>query len=107
MTWAPAHSRTGVMYIIPLVIVTIDGQDFAIVDIGMRMLTPRELFLCQGFPPDYKIDITVRVKQKRGRRYVWIEKPITKGAQVRLCGNSVCPPHAESIVRANYVERVA
>jgi DNA (cytosine-5)-methyltransferase 1 len=90
-----------------LVVVTIDGQDFAIVDIGMRMLTPRELFLCQGFPPDYKIDITVRLKRKRGRRYVWIEKPLTKGAQVRLCGNSVSPPHARAVVFANYVEQTA
>jgi len=85
-----------------LVLVTIDGQDFAIVDIGMRMLTPRELFLCQGFPPDYKIDITVRRRVKKGRRYIYRDKPLTKGAQVRLCGNSVCPPHAASIVRANY-----
>jgi DNA (cytosine-5)-methyltransferase 1 len=53
-----------------------------IVDIGMRMLTPRELFNAQGFPPDYIID-----RDAEGR-------PITKTAQVAKCGNSVCPPIA-------------
>lgn len=71
------------------VTVTIDGEEYVIVDIGMRMLTPRELFNAQGFPPDYVID-----RDATGR-------PITKTAQVAKCGNSVCPPLAEALVRAN------
>jgi DNA (cytosine-5)-methyltransferase 1 len=71
------------------VTVTIEGEEYVIVDIGMRMLTPRELFNAQGFPPDYIID-----RDAEGR-------PITKTAQVAKCGNSVCPPLAEALVRAN------
>jgi DNA (cytosine-5)-methyltransferase 1 len=71
-----------------LVTVTIDGEEYVIVDIGMRMLTPRELFLAQGFPADYQID----APGPRGRR-------LTKTAQVRMCGNSVCPPFAAAFVR--------
>lgn len=58
-------------------------------DLGMRPLTPRELFNCQGFPADYEINPMVR-----GRGL-----GIT--AQVRLVGNSVSPPVAEALVRAN------
>lgn len=75
-----------------LVTVTIAGEEYVIVDIGMRMLTPRELFAAQGFPPDYIID-----RDSSG-------KPITKTAQVAKCGNSVCPPLAEALVRANMPE---
>lgn len=75
-----------------LVTVTIAGEEYVIVDIGMRMLTPRELFNAQGFPPDYVID-----RDSSG-------KPITKTAQVAKCGNSVCPPLAEALVRANMVD---
>lgn len=71
------------------VIVEIDGNTYAIADIGMRMLTPRELYRCQGFPDSYVIDRTAD------------GKAITKTAQVRMCGNSVCPPMAEALVRAN------
>lgn len=78
-----------------LVTVTIDGEEYVIVDIGMRMLTPRELFNAQGFPPDYIIDRDVD------------GKPITKTAQVAKCGNSVCPPLAEALVRANLPAAVA
>lgn len=70
-------------------IVTIAGEDWAIVDIGMRMLTPRELYRAQGFPDDYIIDQT-----GDGR-------PLTRTAQVRMCGNSVSPPMAKAIVQAN------
>ncbi|KMS54574.1 DNA cytosine methyltransferase [Sphingobium cupriresistens] len=72
-----------------LVVVTIGGEDYVIVDIGMRMLTPRELFAAQGFPPDYIIDLMVN-----GR-------PLTKTAQVRMCGNSVSPVMSEALARAN------
>lgn len=73
-------------------LVTVDGQDYAIGDIGMRMLAPRELYRAQGFPDSYRIDVEFN------------GKPMTKTAQVRMCGNSVCPPVAAAIVRANCSE---
>lgn len=78
-----------------LVTVTIAGEEYVIVDIGMRMLTPRELFNAQGFPPEYIID-----RDSTG-------KPITKTAQVAKCGNSVCPPLAEALARVNMPEAAA
>jgi DNA (cytosine-5)-methyltransferase 1 len=75
-----------------LVTVTIDGEEYVIVDIGMRMLSPRELYRAQGFPDDYRIDLA----GPKG-------KPLTKTAQVRMVGNSVSPPVAAAIVRANCV----
>lgn len=71
-------------------IVTVHGVDYVIADIGMRMLTPRELFNAQGFPADYQIAF-----EHAGR-------PLPKSSQVRMCGNSVCPPLSEALVRANY-----
>jgi DNA (cytosine-5)-methyltransferase 1 len=71
-------------------IVMVHGEPYQIVDIGMRMLTPRELFAAQGFPADYIIDPV----GPSG-------KPLTKTAQIRMCGNSVCPPLAAALVRAN------
>ncbi|MGL4678563.1 MAG: DNA cytosine methyltransferase, partial [Plesiomonas shigelloides] len=73
-------------------LVTINGQDYAIVDIGLRMLTPRELYRAQGFPEAYTIDQGAAAE------------PITKTAQVRMCGNSVCPPLARALVASNYTE---
>lgn len=81
-----------------LVTVTIDGQDYALTDIGMRMLTPRERFLAQGFPADYIIDHGIDENGKRMK--------ISLDAQGRLCGNSVCPPLAEALVRCNLVDQV-
>lgn len=72
-----------------LVTVTIGGEDYVIVDIGMRMLSPRELFAAQGFPPDYIIELDVD-----GR-------PLTKTAQVRMCGNSVSPVMSRALAHAN------
>ncbi len=72
-----------------LVTVTIAGEPYVIADIGMRMLSPRELFLAQGFPGSYQIDIEVD------------GKPISKSNQVRMCGNSVCPQVAAALVSAN------
>ncbi|HSV48345.1 MAG TPA: DNA cytosine methyltransferase [Ramlibacter sp.] len=71
-------------------LVMVHGEPYQIVDIGMRMLTPRELYLAQGFPPSYIID-----RDATG-------KPLSKKDQVRMCGNSVCPPLARAIVGANY-----
>ncbi len=76
-------------------LVMVDGVPHAISDIGMRMLQPRELYTAQGFPASYIID-----RGADGR-------PLSKAAQVRMCGNSVCPPLAEALVRANYSERQA
>ena len=88
----PAHTLTAKAR---LGLVTIRGQDYQIVDIGMRMLTPRELFRAQGFP-----DETVIAPVFNG-------KPLTKTAQIRMCGNSVCPPLARAIVAANCSHLVA
>lgn len=78
-----------------LITVHIAGEEYVIVDIGMRMLTSRELFNAQGFPADYIIDHDA------------IGAPITKTAQVAKCGNSVCPPLSEALVRANLPEECA
>lgn len=76
-------------------LVTVRGQAYQIADIGLRMLTPRELYRAQGFPESYRIDTGAA------------GEPITKTAQVRMCGNSVCPPLARAIVAANYAEQQA
>ncbi|MGK5050750.1 DNA cytosine methyltransferase [Janthinobacterium sp. RB2P8] len=72
-------------------LVTIQGQDYQIVDIGLRMLQPRELFRAQGFPDDYIIGDDPAQGLK-----------LTKSAQVRMCGNSVCPPMAKALILANF-----
>lgn len=74
-------------------LVTVMGYKYYIADIGMRMLAPRELFNAQSFPADYIIDPIVG------------GKPLTKTAQVRMAGNSVCPVMAQALVRANVVEQ--
>ncbi|ULH08193.1 DNA cytosine methyltransferase [Alcaligenes faecalis] len=74
-------------------LVTVHGVDYQIVDIGLRMLTPRELYRAQGFPDSYIID-----RKSDG-------SPLTKTAQVRMCGNSVCPPLAHALVQANYSDQ--
>lgn len=73
-------------------LVTVAGIDYAIVDIGLRMLTPRELFDAQGFPHDYEIEQGVD-----GRL-------LSKAEQVARCGNAVPPQLAEALVRANLPE---
>nr|WP_321951041.1 DNA cytosine methyltransferase [Burkholderia cenocepacia] len=78
----PTRDRIG--------LVTIHGEDYAIVDIGMRMLTPRELARAQGFPDSYILDPIVN------------GKPLSKSAQVRMIGNSVCPDVATALIRANF-----
>lgn len=75
-----------------LVIVYIQGDPYIIVDIGMRMLTPRELFNAQGFPAKYIIDFDCN-----GKKY-------TKSEQVAKCGNAVPPAFSEALVRANLPE---
>lgn len=73
-------------------LVTIQGVDYQIVDIGLRMLEPRELYGCQGFPDDYIID-----HDFEGHTY-------PRSEQVRRCGNSVCPPLPAAMVRSNLPE---
>jgi DNA (cytosine-5)-methyltransferase 1 len=74
-----------------------------IVDIGMRMLTPRELFRAQGFEDDYVIDTAWIIDRETGEL---IKRRLTKSEQIRLCGNSVCPTVAEALVRANVPELI-
>lgn len=73
-------------------LVTIAGVDYQIVDIGLRMLEPKELYGCQGFPDDYIID------------HDYTGKPYPRSEQVRRCGNAVCPPIPAALVRANLPE---
>lgn len=78
------HDRFG--------LVTIQGVDYQIVDIGLRMLEPRELYGCQGFPDDYIID------------HDYSGKSYPRSEQVKRCGNAVCPPIPAAMVRANLPE---
>ena len=80
----PTHDRFG--------LVEIKGTMYRIVDIGLRMLEPRELYGCQGFPGDYIIDHDCE------------GKPYPRSEQVARCGNSVCPPLPAAMVRANLPE---
>ena len=80
----PTHDRFG--------LVTIQGVDYQIVDIGLRMLEPKELYGCQGFPDDYIID-----HGYDGKKY-------SRSEQVKRCGNAVCPPIPAALVRANLPE---
>lgn len=73
-------------------LVTIYGTEYQIADIGLRMLEPKELYGCQGFPEDYIID-----RDCDGKAY-------PRAEQVRRCGNAVCPPIPTALVRANLKE---
>lgn len=73
-------------------LVTVNGVDYRIVDIGLRMLEPKELYGCQGFPDDYIIS-----HDDTG-------KPCPRSEQVRRCGNAVCPPIPAALVKANLPE---
>ena len=75
-----------------ILLLWLNGACYYIHDIAMRMLKPRELYNAMGFPPDYIID----------RDYTGKEYGQTK--QVARCGNAVCPPMAEALVRANLPE---
>ena len=73
-------------------LVTIEGVDYQIVDIGLRMLEPKELYGCQGFPDDYIID------------HDYTGKTYPRTEQVKRCGNSVSPMIPNALVRANLRE---
>jgi DNA (cytosine-5)-methyltransferase 1 len=83
-------------------IVTVLGEDYQIVDIGMRMLTPRERFNAHSFPADYKIDILV---PRTGKNGLTVMKPITAEEQGRMVGNSVPCRWVKAVVAANYRPR--
>lgn len=79
-----SHDRFG--------LVTIEGVDYQIADIGLRMLEPKELYGCQGFPDDYIID-----RDFEGKKY-------SRTEQVKRCGNAVPPPFAQALVKSNMPE---
>lgn len=99
-----------------LVLVTLKGQTWALVDITLRMLHPRELARAQGFDDDYVIAPMVRrySKSRKSRKGSdtgssaeqgeWTLVPLSKAAQVRMIGNSVCPKLAQLILEANRVQ---
>lgn len=71
-------------------LVTVLGNEYAIMDIFLRMLKAEpELKLGQGFPKDYIIDRDIE-----GKRY-----PVSE--QVARIGNSVVPVMAQALVAAN------
>ena len=75
-----------------VILFNIDGAWYFIADVGLRMLTPRELYRANGFPDDYIID-----RDFTGKEY-------GKSKQVARCGNAVPPPFATALVRANLPE---
>ncbi len=79
-----SHDRFG--------LVAVNGVDYQIVDIGLRMLEPKELYGCQGFPNDYIID------------HDYTGKAYSRTEQVKRCGNAVCPPLPAAMVKANLPE---
>jgi DNA (cytosine-5)-methyltransferase 1 len=90
-------------------LVTIQGQDYQIVDIGLRMLAPHELYRAQGFPENYIINeipdpslLFVGGEQVAADPLTLPRIPLSKSSQVRMCGNSVCPPLSEALINANF-----
>lgn len=79
------------------VTIEVDGITLVLTDIGMRMLTPRERFTANGFPPDYIIDHGI---DENGDRIEF-----TLEQQGYMCGNAVCPTEARALVAANYRPR--
>ena len=75
-----------------MILFDIGGVMYFMADIGLRMLTPRELYLANGFPPDYQIE-----RDYTGTAY-------GKNKQVARCGNAVPPPFATALVRSNLPE---
>lgn len=79
-------------------LVTINGELMEVVDIGLRMLTPRELANAQGFRKDYILDPLYTSVNKRGKT---VTKRLSGSAQVRMIGNSVSPPPAAAVIWEN------
>ena len=76
-----------------ILLLKIDGTDYFISDITIRMLSPRELYNAMGFPKDYVIDHDVTGKR------------ISRADQVARCGNAVCPAVAAALAKANLPEK--
>lgn len=95
------HDRFG------LVTLRLEGETYAIADITFRMLKPRELARAQGFEDSYNLlDRPASINPKRRRRPtdpLWL----TQAEQVARIGNSVCPPVAEAVVRAQFAAELA
>jgi DNA (cytosine-5)-methyltransferase 1 len=87
-----------------VITVTIDATTFVLVDIGMRMLTPRELANAQGFPPGYVLDPVCTYRTDTGNLKTG---RLPKSHQIAKIGNSVCPVMAEALARANLPELCA
>ncbi|WP_052351555.1 DNA cytosine methyltransferase [Deinococcus pimensis] len=75
-----------------LVTLVLDGEKYVLWDIGMRMLEPRELYRCQGFPDSYVID------------FLFQGRPLSKAVQVEKCGNSVPPGLVTALVEAQFTQ---
>lgn len=75
-----------------VLLIAFGGHWYYIADIGLRMLSPRELYRAMGFPEDYKIEVD------------YLGNPYPKTEQVARCGNAVCPPMAAAVVRANWAQ---
>lgn len=86
-----------------VVTVTIDAVTYVIVDIGMRMLTRRELANAQGFPPGYQLAPLCDVSRRKDGtwRKLKTPKPLSISSSIRMIGNSVCPDMAEALAVAN------
>jgi DNA (cytosine-5)-methyltransferase 1 len=95
---------------VEMVLIQHEGHWWVLVDITLRMLRARELYRAQGFPDSYQID-EIPDPQLLFRDGVQVSDPLSvprvalSGTdQIRMCGNSVCPPLAKAIVEANYSE---
>lgn len=75
-------------------LVMVKGVLHQIIDIGLRMLQPIELFKAQGFPDSY---IFTHGINEHGQQIT-----LTKTEQTRMVGNSVCPQLACVLVEANF-----
>lgn len=84
-------------------LVMVEGEPHVIVDIGMRMLSPRELFRAQAFPDSYII--APWMEDRFGRKGQRLKPgPLTGEAQVRMAGNSVSPVESMRLAQANAVQ---
>ncbi|WP_343593424.1 DNA cytosine methyltransferase [Paracidovorax wautersii] len=90
------------------------GQWWVLVDITLRMLKPRELYRAQGFPAGYLFEeipdpaLLFHAGQQATSTPLAVPRiPLSTTAQVRMCGNSVSPPVAEALVRANFAHESA
>lgn len=108
-THLPEHFPTPA----DMVLVWHAGSWWALVDITLRMLKPKELFKAQGFPEGYVIheipNPALLFKDgKQAAHPLQVPRiPLSATAQVRMCGNSVSPPQAEALVRANFGHEAA